>query len=280
MPAQPPSTHARRNTWVMVFLAACSVAMIALQINAVRDGRPSVLETWVAAIVSPVQQVVSGAARSIGGGVGALGSWARLPGENARLAAENARLELENRLLRDAKAENVRLRVLLRLQSRMGVRAVAAEVIAWDPNGWVKVVTVDKGSADGVTPATVVLGLRGLAGRVSKISPHSATVRLILDERSAVPAQIAESRAVGIVYGSEGRRLTMRYIDASETVNPGDTVVTSGMGRVFAKGIVIGTVTTVLGRNDALFKTVQVEPAVDFGALEHVLLLPGPQAAP
>jgi rod shape-determining protein MreC len=67
----------------------------------------------------------------------------------------------------------------------------------------------------------------------------------------------------------------MRYVEQSAQVQVGDVILTSGLGRNFPKGLVIGQVTAV-SRNDVeMFQEVQVQSAVNFDRLERVLIIEG-----
>ena len=82
-----------------------------------------------------------------------------------------------------------------------------------------------------------------------------------------------DGRARGVVEGLGSRKCTLRYVNREDEVREGDTIVTSGMDRVFPKGLAIGTVTGVSDGGGALFKDVMIAPVVDFSRLEEVLVI-------
>jgi rod shape-determining protein MreC len=57
-------------------------------------------------------------------------------------------------------------------------------------------------------------------------------------------------------------------------VLPGDTLVSSGLGGVFPKGYALGTVVKKNIAENGLDMEVEVAPAVDFGVLDYVFILP------
>jgi rod shape-determining protein MreC len=118
-----------------------------------------------------------------------------------------------------------------------------------------------------------VLTHRGLVGRVTEAAPHSSKVLLITDPSSAVNALIQDSRATGVVQGLVGQGLTMRYIQQTEEITPGDLVLTSGLGGNFPTRLIIGQVTSVTKKDVELFQEATVRPSVDFGRLEMVMVL-------
>ncbi|MDZ4064402.1 MAG: rod shape-determining protein MreC, partial [Coriobacteriia bacterium] len=134
---------------------------------------------------------------------------------------------------------------------------------------------IDRGSADGVDVGMPVLGAQGLLGQTVDVTAHSAKVRLITDQRSGVSALIQSTRAEGVVRGSIDGALSMEYVSRESTVVVGDVVLTSGMGGVYPKGLIIGEVSDVqLAAND-LYQHVAVRPSARISGIEEVIVLVG-----
>ncbi|NOR50720.1 MAG: rod shape-determining protein MreC, partial [Desulfuromonadales bacterium] len=112
----------------------------------------------------------------------------------------------------------------------------------------------------------------GVVGRVVRSSPDFARVLLVTDASSAVASLLQGNRARGICRG-KGEQLVFDFVLRQEDVGVGDRVVTSGMGGVFPKGLVIGLVESVDRQEYGLFQAIEVTPAVDFSHLEEVLVL-------
>jgi rod shape-determining protein MreC len=93
-----------------------------------------------------------------------------------------------------------------------------------------------------------------------------------------VAAQVQRGRAGGIVKGSLDGRLTMEFVSQETTVKAGDVVITSGLGGVYPKGLVIGEVTEVERDTSALYQSIALEPGGDLAGLEEVLVLIGEPA--
>jgi len=113
----------------------------------------------------------------------------------------------------------------------------------------------------------------GLVGRVVEVTPYTAKVQLVTDPVSASGGLLQRTRVTGIVSGNLGAGLRMRYLPLLADVAVGDEVVTSGMGGVFPKGIPVGRVTAVERKSGALFLEAVLQPKVDLGRLEEVLIL-------
>jgi rod shape-determining protein MreC len=199
---------------------------------------------------------------------------ALVPGGTRDLDEENRRLRAELAGREELRLENERLRRLLGFAEATTVRTLAARVIAEDASSWFRTIEIDRGLADGVAEGMPVANAAGLVGRVVRCTPHASRVLLITDASSAVAVLVQDQRIRGVCRG-QGGGLALDYASVEETIQVGDGVVTSGMGGVFPKGLVVGYVRSVNLEQFGLFQTVEVEPAVDFSHLEEVLVLIG-----
>lgn len=214
-----------------------------------------------------------------------LGRFRSLSQENRSLRDEVARLEVERQRLLALQYENDRLESLLGLRTSSFPAGLAARVAARDPNQWNSQLVFDRGSRDGVQRNRVVVASSGLVGKVISVSPSACRVRLVLDPGTAVPAMLAESGALGVVYGEDGFSCVMKFIDHDVKIREGELVLTSGLGDLYPAGIPLGRVSRGYGRTEALFQSVQVRPTVDFGNLRQALIVsksgePSPNPGP
>ncbi len=199
-------------------------------------------------------------------------------------AEENQTLTEENRTLRavltqsdEVRLENKRLRLLLDFKKTQDIDTLPARVIAEDASSWFRTVMIDKGQDHGVNEGMPVVVAEGVVGRVVRSSPRFSRVLLVTDASSAVASLLQHNRARGVCRG-QGEQLVFDFVLRQEEVKVGDRVVTSGMGGVFPKGLVVGNVGSVERQEFGLFQAIEVIPAVDFSHLEEVLvLLRGPQ---
>jgi len=196
-------------------------------------------------------------------------------GEKLRLGEEVAALRDQVRRLEEAGLENARLRRLLDLPAALGLDLVTAQVIAKDTTNWFKTIMINKGSEAGLQRGLPVIAPEGLVGRVVEVMPGSAKVQLLTDPVSSVGALLKEQRVTGLVTGDRGQTAIVKYLPLLAEVRVGDVVLTSGMGGAFPKGILIGTVTATHRKSGALFQEASVQPSVDFGRLEEVLVITG-----
>jgi len=95
---------------------------------------------------------------------------------------------------------------------------------------------------------------------------------LLIDRNAAAGALVERSRAQGVVIGTGADELRMDYVAGSSEVKPGDVVVTSGIDGIYPKGFVIGQIQSVK-RGAGQYSSIVIRPAVDFSALEAVLIV-------
>lgn len=194
--------------------------------------------------------------------------------ENQHLKEEIQELRRELNLYRETARANQRLRDLLKFrESAASMPLLPAEVVAFDPSGWFKTVLIDKGQRDGLARDMAVVSSAGVVGRLIGVTNHYAKVLLILDRNSSVDALVQRSRSRGILVGLGDGRCSLRYVQRNDDVQVGDQVITSGMGGVFPKGLLVGQVEKVERGDAGLFQTVDVTPMVDFSRLEEVLVV-------
>jgi rod shape-determining protein MreC len=191
--------------------------------------------------------------------------------------------------LREYEAEVQQLRALLNFASEYPVSAPlgadvigreacdtfpCGEVVGTEPNPYLRYITINVGTLQGVEigmPA--VSGGAVLVGRIAQVGPRTAQVELLTDPDSSVAALLQTSRVTGLVVGQPDGTLHMEYIPQEENIDVGDIVLTSGLGGVMPKELVIGQVTEVQKLDYALFQTAIVRPAIDFSRLELVLVI-------
>ncbi|HEX9926684.1 MAG TPA: rod shape-determining protein MreC [Anaerolineae bacterium] len=197
---------------------------------------------------------------------------------NEELEALTNQLMIENVRLKELERENQLLHQLLNYtrtnpQFSYETTTVKGRSIGFDPTNLLRFVYVDVGARAGIVRNMPVITDRGLVGRVTAVGPNSAQVLMLIDPASSVNAVIQNSQATGVVRGNINGTLQMERIPPGETVNPGDIVLTSGLGGNFPDKLVIGQVTEVTQRDQDMFQTAQIRPTVDFGKLEIMLII-------
>ena len=183
----------------------------------------------------------------------------------------NAQLtELEDRLV-ELEAQNQQLQVLLGYTAKLPDATVSAPIIGRPADQWWQQVTLGRGSNDGVTPGSVVLGLGGLVGRVTDVTPHTSRVLLISDPSSQIGVTVSRSRAMGYLRGQTGDKAVMVFFDKLPDVRPGDVISTSRLSELFPPGVPIGRVESIhLDKSPAPEVVVQLSAPIS--SLEWVIV--------
>jgi rod shape-determining protein MreC len=196
--------------------------------------------------------------------------------ENRQLQEEVDRLKRENNDLHESAQGFDRLRNLLLLKERFPLTMITAEVLASSPSAWLRTIVINKGERDSIKKDMPVVTGEGVVGRILRTSSHTAVVLLVIDRNSAVDALIQRTRTQGIVEGEGRVRCSVRYVPRGEDVQIGDTIITSGLGGVFPKGLSLGEVVRVVKKDYGLFQEIEVTPSVHFSRLEEVMVIVTP----
>lgn len=275
-----PDTKSARPGLLVVLIAA-SLVITTVWFREGVNGPVHRVQRGVQAIVAPVSAVGEYATRPVRGFFAWAGDLGVSRSQLERLRRQNVELRRTVAELEEARLENERLRALLELPQTAELKRVGARVIGRPQNSWENVVLIDRGSSDGVAVGMPVVGPSGgLLGQTIEVSSHAAKVRLLTDQRSGVAALVQATRAEGIARGSIDGKLTLNFVSVESTVKPGDVVITSGMGGVYPKGIVIGSVAEATSTANALYQSITLEPAVSLAGIEEVAIIVGAQPTP
>ena len=194
--------------------------------------------------------------------------------QNRELRAANDLLRQQLRAFDATVAENLEHNELLAFKKRVPYRTLCARVIGRDASNWYQSLQIDRGTDDGLRPELAVLNADGLIGKITTVTRAEARVLLLTDPTCKASALLQTSREPGIVAGTDKAGLQMTFINRTAQVHLNEPVISSGLGGVFPKGILIGTV--VKGRLDpqtGLYQTLDLKPAVDYRRLEEVVVI-------
>lgn len=262
-----------RRTFVLFLLLSFGhILLISAQVQS-KSGLPLV-QAGAFRVFASIQHLTSGLA-DIGRSMWS--NYVALRG----VAAENDTLqrrvlELEGLVQSQAAivSQTQELEAVLRLQQSLVATTLAARVIAGNPAPGANMITIDRGTADGVEPDMAVIGHQGVIGRVfGRPTPHAAQVQLLIGRQAAAAAVTETSLAAGMVLGGAGDPpLEMEYVDVLRDVVVGERVLTSGLDGIYPRGFVIGTVERAV-RGSGVYSDLRVRPAVDFTRLDVVLVV-------
>lgn len=190
-----------------------------------------------------------------------------------RLNTENGMLRWRLFDFRELNQENARLKELLNFKQKSLLRFVAARVIGRSPDNWTSSIIIDKGKNNRIKIGLAVVSPKGLVGRIVEAADNSSKVLLINDPSQGVSSIVQRSRQEGLVSGTLGGNLIMRYLPEDAQIVPGDIVVTSEFSQIYPKGLLIGRVISVRSDFSGLNKYAAVKPAVELSAVEEVLVI-------
>ena len=193
--------------------------------------------------------------------------------ENERLRSRLAQLEEENLQYREALVASDRLERIDKMRGETDLPMLPAEVASRELSPWYRSLLIDRGRSNDVHAGMPAVTEDGVVGLVTAASPHAARVMLLLDRQSAVDGMVQRSRARGIVRGIGTEELEFEYTAGSGDVQVGDTVMTSGLGGVYPKGLRIGEVVSATSEGNRLLQRARVRPAADFGRLEQLFVV-------
>lgn len=169
--------------------------------------------------------------------------------------------------------ENKRLKGLLDFKQKVSYKVIAARVIARSPDNWLSIILADKGNNSGIKRGAVVISCSGLVGRVAETTQNVSKVVLINDPEFSVSAIVQRSRQEGLVSGTLGSSLVMKYLPKESDVKVNDVVLTSGLTGRYPKGLLIGTVIDVGEEFSGLSRYAIIKPAVSLSNIEEVLII-------
>ena len=228
-------------------------------------------------LVGPVQKTMTGAGRAIGSFksdyLDGFQNFFKLNEEKKRLAQQLQEAEAELNKSREALATNASLRKLLDFKNEIDRPTIAATIVGKDPSTEFRTVIIDQGSNSGVSRGCPVLSSDGVVGQIFTTSPNYAKVLLAVSPSSAIDVLLQKSRARGILKGNGTVKYRLEYILKGVDVEVGDRVVTAGYGGVFPTGLPVGRVSKVFRQPQGMFHEIEVEPAVDYQSIEHLLVI-------
>jgi rod shape-determining protein MreC len=257
-----------------------AVILVIVLMNATATGKYklSLAEGLVRVVFTPIEQAVSKVSYSVGKLLSSTAKIMAAYRDNEQLRQQVDQLKQSIVMLNEVTAENQRLQVMLDYQKNTPqFEMVVATVIAREPGSWFSTIVINRGTDDGLTKDMPVVTPKGLVGHVVSVYGKSAKVMLILDPRSAVGGlvQRPESRVTGIVVGQAHNTTVPRMINLAREsdVIQDDKIITSGLGGIFPKGILIGEVVEVKNEEGGLLKFAEIKPAVDFSKMEEVFVI-------
>lgn len=220
-----------------------------------------IVSTALASVFYPVQMVIS-----------SVNEFRSVVHENEMLKEENAKLRQETYYASEALQELARLHTLVRFDDKWDYPIVTARVVGHNPGRFLTTLVINRGTARGVKEDMPVFSMNGLVGKVSKTSLTHSRVQLLVDPNLKLSVLERRTRVVGFLESVDGRTLSA-MIPTHAGVKVGDTLITSGLGGIFPKGIPVGTVERIRPSDLEVMQLMDVVPFQEFSSLEEVFVM-------
>ena len=267
----------QRTGWLFGAIVVSHIILISAQVTTKR-GVPVLQEVTFGAFAE-MQRAATSAFGSAREGWQNYFALQEIRRENDQLKQEVTKLRVSLEQERSVAQQTRTLQQLLDLRSATSFETAAAMVIGSGADPEFRTITIDKGTQDGLRPDMAVISPAGIVGRILMPTARAAKVQLIIDRDAAAGVLIERSRVNGVVEGlGSGEELgfkagmiSLNYVPSSADVKPGDRVVTSGIDGIYPKGVPVGEIQSV-ERPGGEWR-IRVKPAVDFAALEAVLVV-------
>jgi rod shape-determining protein MreC len=263
----------RKYKTIIFVVALLIISLIMISYNLKYGTGDSFLRKIVLEAAAPAQTVLDFSV------TGVKDNWSRyiflvgIEEENKNLKKKINELKEVLVLYQEGYQEAQRLKKLLSLSNDYHYNFISARVIGREQTALSRMILINKGSTDGLKTDMPVVAPPGLIGRLVDVSWHVSKALLSIDENSNIDAIVQRNRTQGIISGAGSRGLVLKYISKTQDVKEGDVIVSSGMGGVFPKGMLIGQVSNVDRKDAGLFLKINVAPFTDFSKLEEILIL-------
>lgn len=193
---------------------------------------------------------------------------------NADLENQVARLQAQVVQLQNSVSDYDALAALVNFaHSNPENSYTAASVIGRDPSPFLRYIIVDRGSNNGLRRGMPVVTDQGLVGRVDAVINSAARIQLITDTSSAVNIRLEKADKEAILTGTVSGDLILDLVPQDVTLEPGDLVLTSGLGGGFPADLIVGQILSSRKRDADLFQQAVIQPVVDFSKLKVVLII-------
>jgi rod shape-determining protein MreC len=266
----------QRTGWLFMGVVVGHILLISAQVNTQR-GVP-MLEEVTFGTFAEVQRGAASALATIRDNWVNYVALQDVRAENAKLKEEMAALQIGLQQERALAEQSRTLQSLLELKSSVQLSTTAAAVIGGGASPDFRTMTIDKGTGEKLAADMAVLAPAGVVGRIVMPTTRASKVQLLIDRDAAAGAVVERSRAQGVVVGTGTDRFRLDHVPGAADIKVGDRVVTSGIEGIYPKGFLLGQIESI-DRQSGEFANVVVRPAVEFSALEAVLVVLTPPAS-
>ena len=265
-----------KQTEILGGIVTVIVLILLIFLSNVEVNKLSYIESAVSSIVNPIQRVFIDLRNKIQGNSAYFSNMETIMQENEDLKQKNSELETILREFEMLKAENTTLQQYMNLTDKYAsYQTIPAYVINKDVSNFSSTLILNVGTKDGIRENMTVIADKGLVGHVISVTENTCKVQVIIDSASTVSCTISTTNESIICKGTLENDQVLRasYIPTGAELIQGDSVYTSGVGGIYPKGIIIGTVKEIVTTSNITDRYAIVEPAVDFSKVDTVLII-------
>ena len=265
-----------KQTEILGGVLTVIILILLIFLSNVEVNKLSYLESVASSIINPVQRIFTDLRNKIQGNSVYFSNMDSIIAENEELKEKNSELETELRELEMIKAENTKLQEYMSLTTKYSsYQTIPAYVINRDVSNFSSTIVLNVGTKDGIKENMTVIADKGLVGHVISTTENTCKVQVIIDPASTVSASISTTDESIICKGTLENNQILRasYIPTGAELIQGDSIYTSGIGGIYPKGIIIGTVREIITTSNITDRYAIVEPAVDFSKIDTVLII-------
>lgn len=265
-----------KQTEVLGEIITIIILVLLIFLSNVETSKLSYLESAASKIINPIQRIITDVKNKVQGNTSYFANMESIKAENEELKKKNSELETSLRELERIKAENTTLQSYMNLTQKYAeYNTIPAYVINKDVSNYSSTLVLNVGSKDGVAKNMTVIADKGLVGHVISVTENTAKVQVIIDPASTVSCTISTTQENIICKGTLENNQILRatYIPTGAELIKGDSVYTTGVGGIYHKGIIIGTIKEIITTSNITDRYAIVEPAVDFSKIDTVLVV-------
>ena len=274
-----------RNALVLIAILVAQALALAVQVrtpdNAARPeaGGVRLIRMWTTGVIAPFERGAHGIAWLLGHGWSNYINLRHVRQQNADLQQQITRMRLNEAAISEDALEGRRLQALLAFKERYVAQTVAAQVIGTSGSDLSHVLTIDKGSRDGIRVDQAVITPDGIVGKVRDVFADTAEVLEINDQTSGAGVVLANTRIRAILHGTPAGRAQIGNLTADSRIKPGEPVITSGGDQIYPRGLPVGVVESIAPDPDHQpYAAIVVHLAVDLNRVNEVLVITGTQS--
>lgn len=263
----------------IALLSVAAVIAILFCILSVVSSSSALLPNLVGTVVTPFRSVGTAVTNQVDEWFSYFTEFDEIKAENEELKRELAQLEAAVRQAEYDRDENALLRELLQLtEQRRDLSFTSALIVERDASNWASLLTVNKGSLDGIEMGDCAIDAYGnLVGIITEVGLNWSTVRTVLDSETSIGARVFRSGLNAVAQGDfalmSEERLALGYLGTESDVMSGDLIVTSGLGEYLPSSLVIGYVEELRSSDDGLSRRAVIRPEMELDSLTEIFIV-------